>query len=42
MYARGMTVHGMQVFLAEMYSVEFFDALRMKILEDGVVRTSAV
>ena len=74
MYARGMTVHEIQGFLAEMYSVDvspdlissvtdavmsevtawqsrpleqmypvvFFDALRVKIREDAVVRSKAV
>ena len=74
LYARGMTVHEIQGFLAEMYAVEvspdlisrvtdavmsevtawqarpleamypvvFFDALRVKIREDAVVRSKAV
>jgi putative transposase len=42
MYARGMTVREIQAFLAEMYSVVFFDALRVKIREDAVVRSKAV
>ena len=41
-YARGMKVREIQGFLAEMYSVVFFDALRVKIREDGVVRSKAV
>jgi len=52
LYARCMTVQGIQAFLLEqygtqvspefMYPVLFFDALRVKIREDVVVRNMAV
>ncbi|MEM5373574.1 transposase, partial [Paraburkholderia azotifigens] len=53
MYARGMSVREIQAFLAEtlawqnrplevMYPVVFFDALRVKIRDDGVVSNKAV
>ena len=40
LYARGMTMREIQGFL--MYPVVFFDALRVKIKEDAVVRNKAI
>ncbi len=40
--ARGMTVREIQAFLAEMYPVVFFDALRVKTRDEATVRSTAV
>ncbi len=42
LYARGLTVRDIPAFLHEMYAVEVFDALRVKMRDEAVVQNKAV